>query len=131
MPEPIPIEIAVDGRRFDGVLDPVKNPATVDVVADALPFENRPQQWGKELYFEIPVDIGPEQPDEIVSVGTLAYWPEGNAFCMFYGQTPASTGGRPRAAGPVNVIGRFEHATRLTDVGHVSEVQVVHRDRDR
>lgn len=131
MQELVPIEINVDGRTFDGVLDPVKNPQTVEAVAAALPFENRPQTWGKELYFEIPVNMGTERPDTVVSVGTLAYWPEGNAFCMFYGATPASENSRPRAAGPVNVIGQFEQAPQLVDVGHVSEIQVVHRNRDR
>ena len=41
-----------------------------------------------------------------VDVGTLAYWPPGNAFCIFYGPTPASIGAEPRAASPVNIVGR-------------------------
>jgi len=30
----------------------------------------------------------------------------GSAFCIFFGPTPASTGEKPRAASPVNVVGR-------------------------
>ena len=40
-----------------------------------------------------------------VELGTLAFWPPGNAFCIFYGRTPASTDRTPRAASPVNVVG--------------------------
>jgi hypothetical protein len=30
----------------------------------------------------------------------------GSAFCIFFGPTPASDGPEPRAASPVNVLGR-------------------------
>ena len=42
-----------------------------------------------------------------VSVGDLGYWPPGNAFCIFFGRTPASSGSAPRAASPVTVVGRI------------------------
>ena len=38
--------------------------------------------------------------------GEIAYWPPGKAFCIFFGKTPASTGDAPRAASPVNPLGR-------------------------
>jgi hypothetical protein len=30
----------------------------------------------------------------------------GSAFCIFFGLTPASDGPEPRAASPVNILGR-------------------------
>ena len=42
-----------------------------------------------------------------MKVGELALWPPGNALCIFFGPTPASSGREPRAASPVNPIGRL------------------------
>jgi len=75
---------------------------------EALPIEARGSTWGDEIYFSIPVDATPE-PDarDLVSVGELGYWPPGTAFCVFFGRTPASTDDRPRAASPVNIVGKI------------------------
>ena len=40
-------------------------------------------------------------------MGEIAYWPPGKAFCIFFGPTPASSGEAPRAASPVNPLGRI------------------------
>jgi uncharacterized protein len=41
-----------------------------------------------------------------MAIGELGYWPPGNAFCIFFGPTPASSGDAPVAASPVNILGR-------------------------
>ncbi|HRJ41155.1 MAG TPA: cyclophilin-like fold protein, partial [Caldilineaceae bacterium] len=48
---------------------------------DALPIDGRANRWGDEIYFSIPVDAD-EKPDARaeVEVGTIAFWPPGNAF---------------------------------------------------
>ncbi|HUX14987.1 MAG TPA: cyclophilin-like fold protein, partial [Phycisphaerae bacterium] len=76
---------------------------------DALPIESAVNTWGQEIYFSIPVqvDLGVEARDRM-EVGELAYWPTGSAFCIFFGKTPASKSDEPRAASPVNPIGRVE-----------------------
>ncbi|MBS04287.1 MAG: hypothetical protein CMQ24_16495 [Gammaproteobacteria bacterium] len=38
-------------------------------------------------------------------VGELGYWPPGDAFCIFFGQTPASSGDEPVMASAGNPIG--------------------------
>ena len=75
----------------------------------ALPLEGQASIWGDEIYFGIPITAD-EEPGakEIVEVGTLAYWPPGNAFCIFYGPTPVSRDQRPRAYSPVNILGMVE-----------------------
>jgi hypothetical protein len=80
---------------------------TARQVWDALPIEGRANVWGDEIYFETPVRTA-QEPDARadVEVGELGYWPPGNAFCIFFGPTPVSTGERPRAASPVNILGR-------------------------
>jgi len=62
--------------------------------------------WGEEIYFKIPVKTGLEPgASDVVSMGELGYWPEGSAFCIFFGPTPVSRGEEIRAASKVNLIG--------------------------
>jgi len=85
-----------------------ENPETAEAVWGALPIEARANTWGDEIYFGIPVKVGPENPREVVGLGDLAYWPPGNAFCIFFGRTPASRGDEIRPASAVNVFGKVE-----------------------
>ena len=80
---------------------------TADEVWEALPIAARGNTWGDEIYFTIPV-AHEQAPDARadVEVGELGYWPVGQAFCIFFGPTPVSSGEKPRAASPVNIIGR-------------------------
>lgn len=75
---------------------------------EVLPIEGRANRWGDEIYFEIPVTAA-QEPDarEDVEVGELGYWPVGRAFCIFFGPTPVSSGSKPRAYSPVNLLGRL------------------------
>ena len=82
------------------------SPETAKAIWDALPIEARANTWGDEIYFSIPVDAEPENPKEVVDMGDLGYWPPGNAFCIFFGRTPASRGDEIRPASAVNVFGR-------------------------
>ena len=92
------------------------SPVAAAILA-ALPIEASGNRWGEEIYFSIPVhEKGAPDARADMEVGELAYWPPGNAFCIFFGPTPASDGDQPRAASPVNPIGRV-----VDDV----EVQVV------
>lgn len=81
---------------------------TADAIWEALPIEGRANRWGDEIYFRIGLDLPEEDAREVVEVGDLGYWPPGQAFCLFFGPTPASQGIEPRAASPVNVFGRIQ-----------------------
>ncbi len=85
-----------------------ENAETAEAVWEALPIEARANTWGDEIYFGIPVKVDPENPREVVGLGDLAYWPPGNAFCIFFGRTPASRGDEIRPASAVNVFGKVE-----------------------
>ena len=78
-----------------------------EAVWNALPFSASGNTWGDEIYFRIPVAAEPEDLQEVVDFGDLAYWPPGNAFCIFFGPTPASRGDEIRPASAVAVIGRI------------------------
>ena len=81
---------------------------TAQKIWDALPIEARGNTWGDEIYFAIPVQAGEENAQAVVDMGDLAYWPPGNAFCIFFGRTPASQGDDIRPASPVNVFGKID-----------------------
>lgn len=80
---------------------------TAERIWEELPIVGQANTWGDEIYFRIPVkmEAAPDARAE-VEVGELGYWPQGQAFCIFFGRTPASTDDKPRAASPVNVVGR-------------------------
>ena len=80
---------------------------TARAIWNALPINGSANRWGDEIYFEIGVDLAEDEGLEVVEVGDLAYWPPGNALCIFWGRTPASTDEKPRAASPVNVFGHI------------------------
>jgi hypothetical protein len=84
----------------------LNNTATAQAIWKALPIEGRASLWGDEVYFSIPVNLQLEAGQEVVSTGDLGYWPEGNAFCIFFGPTPASRGSEIRPASPVTVFGK-------------------------
>ena len=79
---------------------------TASAIWEALPIEVRGNTWGDEIYFAIPVKMKTERGQETVALGDLGYWEPGNAFCIFFGPTPASYGDEIRPASPVTVVGR-------------------------
>ena len=83
---------------------------TAGLIWDALPLKSFTSTWGDEIYFQIPVKAESEEDfsAETVELGDLAYWPEGECFCIFYGPTPVSKPGEIRPASSVNLIGKLE-----------------------
>ncbi|WP_435176373.1 cyclophilin-like family protein [Halorussus sp. AFM4] len=104
-----------------------ENPETRDALAAALPVEGDAARWGDELYFSVPVDVPPENTREAVPVGAVAYWPRGDALCLFWGPTPASTDDEPRAASPVAVVAEIDDTGPLADVDGGARVGVERR----
>jgi uncharacterized protein len=98
------IVIEASGRTLEAELSEA---AAAKAVAAALPLSPRMSRWGEEYYGSIGLDI-PEDGTarELMEVGEIAYWPPGQALCIFFGRTPASTDSKPRAASPVLPIGR-------------------------
>ncbi|MCG6916658.1 MAG: hypothetical protein LJE89_03835 [Deltaproteobacteria bacterium] len=82
--------------------------ATAEAIWQALPIEGAANTWGEEVYFRIPVsqDLEPEAK-ELVELGDLGYWPQGEAFCIFFGATPISGPGEIRPASTVNIVGKL------------------------
>jgi hypothetical protein len=103
MPEAIIITIdglAVRGQLFES--------ACARAVSEVLPLTVRPQEWGDEFYFEIPLALPSDETATVsVRAGDIGYWPPGRALALFFGPTPMSTGPDPVPASEVNIIGRI------------------------
>ena len=121
------ITISVQGLALDAELNTCE---TANQVYAALPLEGSVNLWGDEIYFDIPLTIELEDDArESVKVGDLGYWPAGPAFCIFFGPTPVSTDGLPRAYSRVNVFGKITgDATQLTAVSSGSTIRIERKD---
>jgi hypothetical protein len=104
------IRITVGKLELEAWLNDTK---TATKVFEALPITSTINTWGDEIYFTIPVEAGPENAQELVSLGDIAYWPPGKALCVFFGKTPISKGKEIRPASPVNIIGEVEGDLKL------------------
>ena len=99
------IVIKCQGYEFEAELN---DSNTAKEILDILPVGSSASTWGDEIYFSIPAYLDLESDcKEEVEVGELGYWPVGNAFCIFFGPTPASISEKPKAASQVNVFGKI------------------------
>lgn len=95
-------------REISIELDDSRSPKTVQAILEKLPVEINITKWGDELYTErTQISANEENAKKEVDYLDVAYWPEGNALCLFYGPTPISTDGQILAYSPVNIVGRI------------------------
>lgn len=99
---------------------------TADAVWDALPISSRANIWGDEVYFSTPVSC-PREPDarDMLTMGEIAFWPDGDAIAVVFGRTPISGPGEMRLASASNV---WAHAdgdpTVMKSVGSGDPIRV-------
>ena len=101
--------------------------STAKSIFQALPIKAKAQRWGGEIYFEIPVTADLENDSrDVLEPGELGFWPTGNAFCIFFGQTPASKAGEIRAASAVNILGKIttDDLSSLSTVSTGAEILI-------
>jgi len=104
----VPIKFIIEGiGEAEGELVRHLAPRTVDAISKRLPIEGRAALWREEVYFQIPVKLGKEKAEPTVEKGALAYWPMGNALCIFYG------GSQPYS--PVNLVGQVTKNLELIE----------------
>jgi uncharacterized protein len=102
---PNPIKIVIGQTIFNAEL--FDSPCAQAFFA-SLPIETRPNEWGDEFYFEIPVTLPlDESATRKVTAGDIGYWPPGKALAIFFCPTPLSTGPDPVPASEVNLVGRI------------------------
>ncbi len=104
---------------------------TAKEIYNVLPVESTVNTWGDEIYFTIPVSMPLDDTSrDVVEVGDIGYWPQGNAFCIFFGPTPISKPGEIRPASAVNIIGRVEGDVELLRYVKDGEIVRVEKKTD-
>jgi len=80
---------------------------SVTALLKAIPFKSVVHRWGDEVYFDAPFHSEKETDARAdMEIGDVAFWPEGDAVAVFFGRTPVSTDGHPRAYSPCNILGK-------------------------
>jgi len=116
------IQISVGAIEAEAELN---NTSTAQAIWEALPIKGRANLWGDEIYFSIPLSLQLEAGQEVVGIGDLGYWPDGNAFCIFFGPTPVSRGDEIRPASPVTVFGKIiGNAAMLKKVAEGTKITI-------
>ncbi|MBS20391.1 MAG: hypothetical protein CL733_05140 [Chloroflexi bacterium] len=97
---------------------------TANKIFNQLPITSLGNRWGDEIYFSINIsDELKLESTDLFNVGDLAFWPPGNAFCIFWGPTPASEKDEIRAASPANLIGKIiDNPLELSSVPSGEEI---------
>lgn len=100
---------------------------TSNALYEQLPIEGISQVWGDEIYFSTSiVTENDEWAKETVDLGDIAFWPPGNAVCLFFGPTPMSAPGEIRPASPTNIMGKLSgDLDLLKSISGGSEVKVI------
>ena len=103
------IKFTDSGKTAHIELDDSQSPKTVKAIFDNLPIEVKINRWGDELYTDkTPIVAEEENAQSVVNELDVAYWPEGNALCLFYGPTPISKShDEILPYSPVNIVGKI------------------------
>lgn len=81
------IEIEIMGKgKVTGKLDE-RNPETAKKIYEILPIPGDACIYLEEVYLEIPIELDYENASGSAEKGDISYWPPGQAFCMFYGES--------------------------------------------
>ncbi|UCG04701.1 MAG: hypothetical protein JSW11_18130 [Candidatus Heimdallarchaeota archaeon] len=107
----------INSHHWDIILNG-SSPKTGSQILHLLPIESEVRTWGEEIYFSIPLSMPEENAKSTVTLGDVAYWPEGQCFCVFFGKTPLTTTlDEIKPASPVNVFGKV-----LGDLGKLKTI---------
>lgn len=116
------ITITSEAQEIQFAISFLDNP-TAKAVKLSLPISSKVKTWGDEIYFDTGITAPVVNATTDVNIGDIAYWPDGKAFCIFFGPTPVSSDGKPVPASEVVVIGKAdvkpEELKKVTSGSHI------------
>ena len=96
---------------------------TANEIIKLLPLKSSVNTWGDEIYFEIPkINVNIEDnTKDIVKLGEIAFWIEGNSIAIGFGRTPISKLNEIRLAAIVNIWADAEYPEQLKLLTKISD----------
>ena len=96
---------------------------TANEIIKLLPLKSSVNTWGDEIYFEIPkINVNIEDnAKDIVKLGEIAFWIEGNSIAIGFGRTPISKLNEIRLAARVNIWADAEYSEQLKLLTKISD----------
>ncbi|NHJ46812.1 MAG: hypothetical protein FK733_03400 [Asgard group archaeon] len=84
--EVFPLKIKIDGiGEAEGELYRMKAPHSAENIYYSLPISGRVRiQDNAFAYFLVEFQVKPEHPTQDVEAGSIAYWPQAKAICIFW-----------------------------------------------
>ena len=110
------VQVAITTDAVKLIVETRKTETARQILA-VLPFKARALKWGEEVYFMMPVNAGREADAKaVVNPGEIAFWTQGHAIAIGYGETPLSAPGEIRLAAPCNIWADAVGDVRSLDV---------------
>jgi hypothetical protein len=122
------IEITINEHKIHAAL---LNTTTADAIYVQLPFASKAQIWGDEVYFSTPVanQVLEDNAKDIIELGELAFWVEGNCIAIGFGPTPISQADEIRLAARTNIWAHTDYDLRsLKNVKSGDEITLAHAE---
>ena len=92
-----------------GITATLEDTPTSRALLDILPFESSANTWGDEIYFSVQLSADLEKDaQQVVDLGTVCFWTEGNALAIPFGPTPIAEGNECRLITACNILGKVE-----------------------
>ena len=122
------IEISINEHRIQAQL---RDTVTATAIFSALPFQTKAQTWGDEVYFAAPIhnQILEDDAKDVVQLGELAFWVEGDCIAIGFGPTPISRANEIRLAAQTNIWADTKYdLTKLKNVRNGDTIKVTATD---
>jgi hypothetical protein len=102
-------------------INPYNHSETAEIAIKSSSFKAKLSTWGDEIYFKTPfkgVKLDDKATD-LINLGEIAYWVEGNSIAIGFGPTPASKANEIRLVSPTNIWASFDPNPKNLDIFRV------------